>query len=274
MKWRFIDGGAAPGPRHMAVDQAVMETVEAGEAPPTLRLYRWNPPCLTLGYFQKAERDVNFESCKKLSIDVTRRLTGGRAVLHQHELCYSLVLPRRLEGLDESVTVSYRQLSRGLAEGFALLGLPVVMVKPLAHEGRHSGGACFDALSAYELAAEGKKIVGSAQARRGGALLQHGSILNDLDVDTLFATMRDDDPARLQRAKETFLEKATSIRHLIGRPLPEEELYRAFKAGFELALGRDFGAEFEPGNLTPEENIRALHLEETVYRSSDWIRRR
>lgn len=274
MKWRFINGGTASGPWHMAVDEAVMEAVTAGEAAPTLRLYTWNPPCLTLGYFQKAQRDVDFDAVNRLGFDVTRRLTGGRAVLHQHELCYSLVLPRHLPGLDESVTVSYKQLSRGLAEGFALLGLPVVMVKPLAHDGRHTGGACFDALSAYELAAEGKKIVGSAQARRDGALLQHGSILNDLDIDSLFATMRDDDPERLARAKESFLEKATSIRHIAGAPRPIDELFKAFKKGFELALGRDFGAQFEEGELTPKERARAKELEEKVYRAQDWICRR
>lgn len=274
MKWRFIDGGVRNGRWHMAVDQAVMEAVTEGRVPPTLRLYRWNPPCLTLGYFQKAERDVNFEACEAAGITVTRRLTGGRAVLHHKELCYSLVLPRHLPGLDESVTVSYRQLSRGLAEGFALLGLPVVMVKPVSHQGPHTGGACFDALSAYELAAEGKKIVGSAQARRGGALLQHGSILNDLDVDLLFSTMKDENPERLAKARASFLEKATSIRHLIGHPLPEEELWRAFKKGFELALGRDFGAQFEEEELTAEEQRRAEELEQAVYGSDDWIHRR
>lgn len=273
-KWRFIDGGCADGTWHMAVDQAVMESVTEGTALPTLRLYRWNPPCLTLGYFQKADRDVNFQMCKEKGITVTRRLTGGRAVLHQHELCYSLVLPRKMDGLDESVTISYRQLSCGLAEAFALLDVPVVMTKPAVHQSKHSGGACFDALSAYELAAEGKKIVGSAQARRDGALLQHGSILNDLDVDLLFAIMKDEDPQRLAQAKASFLEKATSIRHVIGRTIAYDLLFEAFKKGFMMALHRDFGAWFEEGTLSDNELERAKELQHSVYQDEAWIHRR
>ena len=275
MKWRFIDTEIHSGAWNMAIDEAVMTCCAAGRVPPTLRFYRWGPPALTLGYFQKAERDVNFDACAHLGIDVVRRLTGGRAVLHDQELTYSIVMPHEGCPLPDSITDSYRVLSRGLAEGFRILDLPVTMSHPAPRSGKPgSSAACFDALSVWELEADGKKIVGSAQARRFGSVLQHGSVLNDLNPEMLFATMKDENPRRLERAKATFLEKATSIRHLTGCPLPWNELFDAFKEGFFIALERDLDAHFVEDDLTDDELSLAEDLIENKYATRDCNHRR
>lgn len=271
MKWRFINTGVSTGAMNMAIDEAVMVHCANGDSPPTLRFYRWEPATLTLGYFQKADRDVDFEGCARLGIDVVRRLTGGRAVLHDQELTYSVILAREGSPLPESVSKSYRILSQGLLVGFDLLDIPVTFSKPPARGAKlGSSAACFDALSSYELEAQGKKIVGSAQARRFGAILQHGSILNDLSVDRLFATMKDSDFQRLARARESFLQKATSIRHVTGSTRPWEQLVDAFREGFRQGLCVDF----EETDLSPSEWAMARQLEQEKYSTDDWNLRR
>jgi len=267
MEWRFIDSGVNTGAMNMAIDEAVMVHCADGKVPPTLRFYRWDPPTLTLGYFQKAAKTVDLERCTELGIDVVRRLTGGRAVLHDKELTYSLIMGKNSREVPESVTQSYKILSKGLLLGLRYLGIPATMSKPARSNGQMStSGACFDALSSYELEVGGKKIVGSAQARRFGAILQHGSVMNDLSVDTLFAVLREDDPKRKESAKERFLEKATSIRHVTGSAVSWEDLSSAFFRGFSEALG----VTFFISSLTESELSMAMTLATEKYGSPGW----
>ncbi len=171
--------------------------------------------------------------------------------------------------LPESVTASYKILSEGLLLGFKNLSIPARMNRPTPL-GCRSSSACFDALSAYELEVGGGKIVGSAQARRHGALLQHGSILNDLSVDLLFSVLRDDGQGGLERARQNFLNKATSIRHQTGAEKTWEELCNAFLRGFQEA----FDAPLIETDLTPSEWELAHQLTEEKYGSISWTTRR
>lgn len=267
MEWRFTDTGVNSGAMNMAIDEAIMVHCAEGKVPPTLRFYRWNPPTLTLGYFQKAAKTVELERCAELGIDVVRRLTGGRSVLHDRELTYSLIMGKDSNEVPESVTQSYRILSEGLLLGLRYLGIPAAMSGPAQSRGAAgTSGACFDALSSYELEVDGKKIVGSAQARRFGALLQHGSVMNDLSVDTLFAVLREDDPERKAEARERFLEKATSIRHVTGSAMDWEDLSSAFFRGFDEALG----GSFHRSPLKESELSMARALATEKYGSPKW----
>ena len=267
MNWRFIDTGVNTGAMNMAIDEAVMVHCARGDVPRTLRFYRWNPPTLTLGYFQKAAKAVDLDRCSDLGIDVVRRLTGGRSVLHDQELTYSIIMGKDSQDVPESVTQSYKILSEGLLLGLRYLGIDATMSRPDQSHGQMStSGACFDALSSYELEVDGKKIVGSAQARRFGALLQHGSVMNDLSVDTLFDVLREEDSERKEEARKKFLQKATSIRHVTGSTKSWEELSSAFFRGFKEALGGDF--HISP--LTDGEISMARQLAEEKYGSPDW----
>ena len=188
--WRLLIDAPAGGAWNMAVDEVLLEGVAAGMAPPTLRFYGWTPPCLSLGYFQAYEV-VNLEGCRSLGVEVVRRPTGGRAILHDRELTYSVALPASVLGHDGGVLPSYHRLSLALQDGLQQLGVPATLAPQSAASGpAMHGPVCFDRPSAHEILLHGRKLVGSAQMRRGGALLQHGSILIEPRIDRLAACLR------------------------------------------------------------------------------------
>src|SRR2546422_2374683 len=193
--WRLLLDPPAEGAWNMAVDEVLLDGVAAGSAPPTLRFYTWTPACLSLGYFQ-AFGVVNVEGCRGLGIDIVRRPTGGRAILHDRELTYSVALPAPLLGHDAGILPSYRRLSLALQAGLRRLGINVGLAPESETPTRAvHGPACFDRPSAHEILLQGRKLVGSAQVRRAGALLQHGSIVIEPRIETLVACLQlDDDP--------------------------------------------------------------------------------
>lgn len=256
---------------NMAIDEAVMTYHSKGLVPPTLRFYGWNSPAVTLGYFQKALKEVDHDKCKELGIHIVRRLTGGRAVLHDEELTYSVVINEENPIMPKGVTESYKVISQCLLRGFQHLDIdarlsPVTKLKP----GEFTSSACFDAPATYELTVDGKKIVGSAQVRQMGVVLQHGSVLNDLDVEKLFETIKMDNLKLKERIKNSFLNKATSIHHVTGSKLSWEKLCNAFYVGFDEGLSIDF----ELGELTPEEIKLAKDLAVSKYAKDEWNFRR
>src|SRR5579875_2954295 len=151
----------------MAVDEAVATAVGAGESPPTLRLYAWRPAAVSIGYFQRLASELDLAACRELGLDWVRRPTGGRAVLHAAELTYAVAAVEPGAVLDV-----YARWSRGLIAGVRRLGAAAEWIAPR----RGRSAACFDAGSAYEVAVGGRKLIGSAQVRRWGAVLQHGSL--------------------------------------------------------------------------------------------------
>ena len=263
--WRLIVDGPAPAARNMAVDEAILSAVEAGEAPPTLRLYRWAPPAVSLGYFQEWGESVNEEACREAGVDVVRRPTGGRAVFHADEVTYAVALPPGHPLAGRTVMEGYRRISEALAAGLRRLGIEAVLARPAAGppgQGRQAlAGACFDSASRYELEWRGRKIAGSAQLRRAsGAVLQHGSIPLRFDPDLT---------ARLlapQGRGERFLrlllsQRAGSLSEAAGRPVGFEEACEALAAGFAQAVG----LTWERGGLSPAEEALARRLEAERY---------
>src|SRR5256714_4150073 len=186
--WRLLLDSPAAGAWNMAVDEVLLEGVVAGTAPPTLRFYGWTPPCLSLGYFQPFDA-VNLDGCRALGVDVVRRPTGGRAILHDRELTYSVVLPASTLGHDGGVLPSYRRLSLALQDGLRRLGVPATLAPESAGRSAAHGAVCFDRPSAPEILLHGRKLVGSAQMRRGGGPLQPGSILIWPRLDTPLACL-------------------------------------------------------------------------------------
>lgn len=277
--WRYVRSGACAPDYNMAADEAMMRAVGAGEAPPTLRFFRWDPATLSIGYFQKAADEVRLDEVKARGIGFVRRPTGGRAVLHDAEVTYSIVVPENYPGLPSSVTESYRVLSEGLVHGFRTLGLDAEMVSLSSEEEKAKyasagSAACFDSPSWYELVVDGRKVAGSAQLRKHGAVLQHGSILLDMDVELLFELLQFRTERLRDRLRASFAEKAAAINELRGaRGLPRVDAAaaeEAFAAGWAEALG----VSLAPGALSPAEAAETARLAAEKYGAAEWNLRR
>lgn len=284
--WRLLSGYAVPSVLNMAIDEVLLESVIAGGAP-VVRFYTWQPATISLGVNQ-AVGEIDLAECACRGFGVVRRLTGGRAVLHQHELTYAVIAREHDLRVSGGVVESYRKISAALVEGLGSLGTAVELAPPnpaqlRATASRHGGvedagsqnvdssrAVCFDAASAYELTAGGKKLVGSAQARRGGALLQHGSILLDIDWDAWVSVFKYATEAGKQRAYSKLPSRMTSLKHELGREVSAAEVANALQA----ALEHVFSVDLESGNLTQDEEGAAMRFAADKYGSDEWTLRR
>ncbi|WP_096550955.1 lipoate--protein ligase family protein [Ureibacillus thermosphaericus] len=270
-KWYFINSGPCSPSYNMALDEALLDFHSRGEIPPVIRFYEWNPPTLSIGYFQRAHRDIDFDALKTQNIGFVRRPTGGRAVLHDSELTYSIIVTEQYPNMPETVTEAYRFLSEGLLKGFHNLGLDAYFSIPDTEEKQEAlkkpkSAVCFDAPSWYELVVEGKKVAGSAQTRQKGVVLQHGAILLDLDEDKLLSLFKFPSEEAKERMRKQLPERAVAINRLSTRRITIEECIHAFKKGFEEALQ----IELVPYELTEEQKEYVKKLEEEKYANDEW----
>lgn len=262
--WRFINTDYNDGFYNMAVDEAMLNSVIKGKSPPAIRFYKWNPPAVTLGYFQRADREIDQELCHAKGIHVVRRLTGGRAILHDKELTYSIAISEKEKQVSGSIIESYLKISRALVKGLGGFGIEVeMMARPCKEKG---SAACFDAPSWHEIVWQGRKLVGSAQTRKQGCLLQHGSIPMALDVELLFNLLKISNNQAKQRLKENFRKKAVALEEILGKEIDCWDLAKALAEGFS----QTFNIHVRWDALTSEEEANAINLRETKYSQSTW----
>ena len=248
----------------MAIDAAILAAVGRNEVPPTLRLYRWDPPCLSLGYSQDY-LDVNEELLERKKWDLVRRPTGGRAILHTDELTYAVIGPKTDPRLEGGLMDSYQRISRALFEALTELGLPVEVhagKNPLAHH----QPVCFENPSAFEITVDGKKIIGSAQARKKEGLLQHGSLPLYGDLDRITKVLDYLNPQDREQAGKDLLKKAATVYDILGKKISWEDTTRAFIHGFTKVLN----LEFEQDELTPAEKKEAQILAAEKFGNPIW----
>lgn len=264
--WRFIGSGYADAYTNMAIDEAIMTAHQEKLVPPTLRLYRWNPPGVSIGYFQRIDDAVNIDACKSLGVDIVRRLTGGRAVLHEHELTYSVVIAEDYPGMPQSVVESFKFICIGIMKGLKVLGVDIDLKSGKSRAPLLNSAACFDSASMYEVLWQGKKLVGSAQVRKNGVILQHGSILIDIDVQKQINVINSNNKLKLN-LKHVFENRVTTLKECTGRQLKVTEIEQAIFNGFEQA----FEIVGEPGELISRESdlINSNFL--SKYKSIEWI---
>lgn len=270
-EWYFVNSGPCDPAYNMALDEALLHWHSEGLIPPVIRFYEWNPATLSVGYFQKAKRDLNFEQIHKLGLGFVRRPTGGRAVLHEHELTYSIIVSEQYPNMPKTVTEAYRVLSEGLLKGFQNLGLDAYFSVPETAEEKDAlakpkSAVCFDAPSWYELVVEGKKVAGSAQTRQEGVILQHGAILIDLDQEKLLSVFNFKNEEARQRMKEKLPEKAVSINSLSPKKVSVEQCIEAFSKGFMQGLD----ITLKPYELTDEQQAFVEKLMNEKYKSDEW----
>jgi lipoate-protein ligase A len=264
---RLLIDGPLPGVRNMAVDEALMRSAgDAGVV--TLRFYRWSPGCLSFGRNQEARGAYDAAAAAERGIDVVRRPTGGRAVYHHRELTYSVTAPAGTWG---SLRETYRRINRALAAGLRELGVPASCA---GHEpdgaGRRRAAprptprACFRDPLPGEVTVEGRKLVGSAQWRDGGALLQHGSILL-VDEQHVVDGLRTNGALPSTRAGTAGI----GLADVLEESPPATTLPDALVHGFE----REFGLGVGPGALSTSE-ILAADSAESRFADPAWTWRR
>jgi lipoyl(octanoyl) transferase len=246
--WRLvIDDGPAQGAWNMALDRAIQLARHEGEVPPTLRLYRWARPTVTLGRFQDAA-GVDRELCDREHIDVVRRFTGGRGVLHDDELTYSIVAGVA-DGIPRATSASYRLLCQALAEAYRHLGVDAALTARPRGEG--SSAACYLHATAADLSLGLAKLSGSAQVWVADTVLQHGSLTRSRNVAREAAVFRLAPAGAERLAAET-----TTLADALGEAPSVERIASAVAEG----IGGVLGVHFEPAPVTLEERARAQGL--------------
>ncbi len=250
-KWRWIDTGEADGATQMALDMAVLQC-SAITKMAAMRVYAWNPFCISLGYNQDLG-SINKAACEKAGIHVVRRPTGGRAVYHARELTYSVIIPKTDPSYDSRVAQMYHLISRGLARGIQTLGVPAVLEKQTvdfkAHYKDPISVSCFSAAARHEILVNGRKLVGSAQRHMESGMLQHGSILTGDDHLDLPSFLSEGNEAVRLRLRKTIDSKTISIGQYLNREVSYKEAANAVRAGME----EEAGIRFEDQALIPEE---------------------
>ncbi|HWP49907.1 MAG TPA: biotin/lipoate A/B protein ligase family protein [Candidatus Limnocylindrales bacterium] len=263
--WRLIlDSGDIDGYLHMAIDEAILWSCQEGQAPPTLRFYTWDHPTLSVGYSQKVSKEFDITTCQKLKYPVVRRITGGRAVLHDQEVTYSVVISQVDPLFSRGVLQAYRNLATGLLRGCRILGINAQMTpkpreKPLQS---HRSPVCFSSASWYEILVEGKKLIGSAQKRFQNALLQQGSILMGFNPQRWVDILR----VKSTTLLEQLVCHTTSIKDHIPEGVSRERVISAMIRGFEQV----HGITFQETGLTVLEWERAHYLYRTKYSQDTW----
>lgn len=251
--WRLLLHGARSAFDNMAIDEAILRCVATGEAPSTLRFYTWEPSAVSIGYFQGLEQEVDLEACRREGVDVIRRLTGGGAVFHDRdgEITYSLTLKANTPGIPQNVREAYGVLCRGLVLGLQSLGLD----------------ASFAPIN--DILVNGRKISGNAQTRRFGGILQHGTILCDVNPALMFSLLRVPDVKMRDKLMQAVEQRVTSIRRELGA-VDHAAVVEALSAGFAAALEM----ELLPGALSEQELRLAEQLKEERYARHDWLFKR
>ena len=251
----------------MPVDEAILISGAQGPARPTLRLYTWKPPCLSLGYAQPT-RDADLDRLAFFGWDIVRRPTGGRAILHTDELTYAVVAPHSEPRLKGGVLESYQVISRALLRALHLVNIPAeAHAQPQVHTGRDSNEPiCFEVPSNFEITVNGKKLIGSAQSRKKEGILQHGSLPLFGDLTRISQVLAYDNEVKRLIATERLIKHATTVEEVLGYKLTWDSITQVFITGFEEMLN----LELVPDELTPDEKTRADELAQEKYGSVEW----
>lgn len=250
--WRLLKTEDNAGAVNMAIDKAVLVSNSNKKVPPTVRFYTWKPPTISIGYFQSLEEEIDLNNCKEFGVDYVRRITGGGAVFHEEELTYSIIIPESHPQIPKNIMESYGRICGAVIKGLKNLGIESEY-KPI-----------------NDIITSGKKISGNAQTRKMKTVLQHGTVLTDVDVDKMFSLLKVPNEKIKDKLIADVKERVTSIKHVLGREIPFDDVAKAMKKGFE----EEFNVELVEGTLTDEEIDLAKKFEKECFSARDWNHRR
>lgn len=268
-KWRLIIQAPYSGSWNMAIDESILFHVAQHSVLPTLRLYAWNPYTLSLGHAQPIY-DVDMRSIKKFGYDLVRRPTGGRAILHADELTYSVTVADDNKIITGSVLESYRTISFALMRGLELVGVSSESkLKDEAENHLSKNAVCFEYPSDYEITWNGKKLIGSAQARKNNGLLQHGAIPIHGDITRIIDTLSSIKDNEKEEAKTRLLNRAVTVTGVLGKRITWGTMANALISSFSQTLD----IQFIRSTLTTSEFSKAKDLVAEKYANDAWTKR-
>ena len=260
--FRLLVTAPMSGAANMALDEALLQRRLLALTPPTVRFFAWRPPTISLGYAQPLDDRIDLDAAARMGIGLVRRPTGGSAILHEGpdlELTYSVVaVANDFAGADD-LYATYRWIGAALAAGLQILGAPAQMVAAQPSAPAAMPAFCFLRTGSYELEVDGKKLVGSAQRRRGAGFLQHGSVMLGAEPERLH---------RVFPAEPDPLAEMTTLEAVLGRRLSFRETADALARGFVETHGLDL----RPGDLDADEAGLAEVLTREKYATDPWTR--
>lgn len=251
-EWRLLQTGYANAFTNMAVDKAILVSHSKGLAPPTVRFYGWVPPAISIGYFQSLVEEVDLDACQRYGVDCVRRITGGGAVFHDKELTYSIVISESHPSIPKNILQSYGRICGAVMKGLEQLGI-------------NSEYAPIN-----DIVTNGRKISGNAQTRKFQTVLQHGTVLMDVDVDTMFSLLKVPNEKIKDKLIADVKQRVTSIHHCLGKDICFNKVANAMKRGFE----EEFQIHLVEGRLTVEEQVFAEQFEKETFLTEKWNRKR
>ena len=267
-EWRLLISNAESGAWNMALDEMLLEDMIRDADNPILRLYSWSPPCVSLGYSQTTS-DIDESRLADLGWDMVRRPTGGRAILHIDELTYSIVA--RLDHIiaQGGVLQSYKRISKALLESVNILGINAKSIEkpPVTNSRILNSPVCFEKPSNYEIVCEQKKIIGSAQARRKGAMLQHGSFPLKGDISRISQILNYSSEYERSAAQKQIRDRAATAQDILQQEITWEVAVKAFVSGFENSLG----IRFKYISITPNQYDHTKRISQTKYLDPRYI---
>ncbi len=257
--WRVLDLEINDCATNMAIDEAILFHISEGKVPNTIRTYRWNPSAVSIGYFQSVYEEVNIEACQSKSVDVVRRITGGGAVYHDYEgeITYSVLVRDNDPKIPKDIIKSYQLICQGIIYALADIGIDATF-KPI-----------------NDIIAGTKKISGNAQTRRKPGkdivMLQHGTILRDLDIKKMFSVLRVSKEKISDKLIEQVEQRVTSIRRELGDKLVD---FETLKNSLERGFSKTLSIQLERSTLTESERKLATEFKEKKYGAKDWVFKR
>jgi len=253
-EWRLLRLETHNAFMNMAIDEAILTTRIADATSNTIRFYRWNPSAVSIGKFQNIHNEIQLDNCKKLKVDVIRRMTGGGTVYHdaEDEITYSVVAGKQDLNADDIAAV-YSKVYSGLVEALRVLGVTADF-----NEGNRK--------TCPNLTVKGKKISGSAQAHKGGVVLQHGTLLLDVDLERMFTLLRVPWAETCMQVANIAKGRITSLKEELEKKPSMEDVENALIRGFRTA----FKVNLDGGKLTEQEQYLAEKLCKEKYMSEEW----
>jgi lipoate-protein ligase A len=246
--WRFLQTGYQDAFTNMAIDRAILEAHREGLVPPTLRVYGWTPPAISIGYFQGMNEEVDVQACHKQGVDCVRRITGGGAVFHDKELTYSVVVSESHPMIPHNILESYARICGALVRGLDGLGIQSSFV-PI-----------------NDIVVGSQKISGNAQTRKQGVVLQHGTILLDVDVEMMFTLLQVPNEKIKDKLISDVRQRVTSCSRVLGRPVSFDDVSRNIRHGFE----QTFSVQLCEGTLNAKERDWTDKYRREIFNQHAW----